>query len=42
MPLPDWSAFAAEYSGSLDGTVPDDQIKGDSIGLVPVGLAYRS
>jgi hypothetical protein len=33
-PLPDWSAFAAEWSGNLAGLVPGDQIECRSIGLV--------
>jgi hypothetical protein len=33
-PLPDWSAFAAEWFGSLVGHVPGDRIERHSIGLV--------
>jgi hypothetical protein len=33
-PLPDWSAFATEYSGNLAGLVPSDRIEWCSIGPV--------
>jgi hypothetical protein len=33
-PLPDWPAFAAEWSGNLAGLVPGDRIEWRSIGLV--------
>jgi hypothetical protein len=41
-PLLYLSSFGVEYSGSLVETVPDDQIRGDSINHVPVGLAYQT
>jgi hypothetical protein len=34
MPLPDWSAFAAEWSSNLAGPVLGDRIEWRSIGLV--------
>jgi hypothetical protein len=33
-PLPDWSAFAVDWSGNLVGPVPSDRIEWRSIGLV--------
>jgi hypothetical protein len=33
-PLPDWSAFMAEWSGNLVGPVLDDWIEWCPIGLV--------
>jgi hypothetical protein len=33
-PLPDWSAFAVEWSSNLAGTMPGARIEGRSIGLV--------
>jgi hypothetical protein len=38
----DQSTFGAEYSDSLAGTIYNDRIEGDLIGLVPVGLAYQT
>jgi hypothetical protein len=40
-PLPDWSAFEAEYSGTLVGPVPDDRIERRSIGLVLEVSTYQ-
>jgi hypothetical protein len=41
-PLPDWSAFAAEWSGNLAGLVPGDPIEGHSIDLVLEVPTYRT
>jgi hypothetical protein len=40
-PLPDWSAFMAEWSSNLAGPVPDDSIEWCPIGLVLEVPSYR-
>jgi hypothetical protein len=40
-PLPDSSAFEAEYSDTLVGPVPDDRIERRSIGLVLEVSTYQ-